>query len=98
MIDTSFDLAPGEEQLQYFLTEVASITNKPARLALKAARDQVRERIDFSTLYLKTKSLSLVPFALRPISLTEEEATELEEIRKRPSPLEGRRLRGIPNV
>lgn len=95
----SFDFESGRDVLEHHLVQMGrSVTSKPAQNALSAARDQIEAGIDFSALYLRTKASNRIPFALRPVNLTEDEARELDDIRKRPSPLEGRRLRGIPKL
>lgn len=76
---------------------VESITSDPARAAMRAARDLVREGNSFSSLYIKTEPQRRLPYALRPLVLTDAEAAELDRVRKRPSPIDRRRLRGIPN-
>jgi hypothetical protein len=92
----SSEFATGREQVQYYFTQTASaVTNSPVRSKMMEALGQIDMGIDFSTLYLRTRVESRLPFALRPLNLTEDEARELDGFRERPSPIEGRRLRGI---
>ncbi|HEY1682134.1 MAG TPA: hypothetical protein VGF98_10895 [Candidatus Tumulicola sp.] len=71
--------------------------NKQVNKTLEAVLAELSKSIDFNRLYANMGEHDRRPYALRPITLTDEEVAELDDIKRRPSPLIGRHLRSIPD-